>query len=783
MALIELLSFVRKETDNQDLETYILVFDDGMNLSPAITVSMGEPDELQVHLSQTSISCHGDDDGKLNTAVVGGIHASDGDFSSSSVENTNFGCLGYSLQEPHASPAERSRYHIHLEDVANFTIGSAGNPNNFSGADNGVFGRFCHQITLEDNNFDDFTVNTNTSLLRTGIAALFEGFDPISLPQDASLRMIGGLIIFDSNEFTDCEGGIAVYNEGFNAHDNTMTNVKFCILGQRPNSLTFVSIKDNHLFDTQIGIDLRAIGWTQVMIEGNEISVIAPPSGQITSGIRVVEPTRSVSLITGNLIIQNNPEINLLGTHGIFLLNVQRARVSGNIINMNHDPASNPVYGIRIENGNKNVLCGNEVKGAVSLDINNKSAISIEGSPRTSIECDNVTDYTETGLELSETCDNSRIRVNQFNNHDYGIVLSNNGIIGPQTDFDAPNTYPANAFIGDGSGTFGQYALESRSSYAGINDFWIGNSGFFIPNGNNLTGIGSSFSTNYIPGYSEYSCPSTCDDVVFPELIDMDFADKVVADSISFTSNEDLMKWKLKYSLFDQLSRDTSSFTLLHFSDFMDSVAYTNLIEFYNTSELINLTNDSTYFTDSTAVHTLLDAALSINDGITTSIDFESYLQYVNSIYFLLVSTYNYQLSNEEYELVINIANRCPYEDGPAVYCARAILAMQDDRTFFDDSELCVEESRFSSANTYALDHLLIYPIPANNELNIKTFKDVIKFVEIFDNLGQLVNTLINYQHSTQMNISLQSYPPGIYQIKVKVSSGKLYNEKFVIIK
>jgi hypothetical protein len=243
------------------------------------------------------------------------------------------------------------------------------------------------------------------------------------------------------------------------------------------------------------------------------------------------------------------------------------------------------------------------------------------------------------------------------------------------------------------------------------------------------------------------------------------------------------MRWKLKYSLFDQLARDTSTITLLHFDDFIDSVSTTNLMEFYSTFELINLTTDSTYFSDSTTVHTMLDGAITINDGITTSEDFESYLQYINSIYFLLVSNYNYQLSNEEYEIVINIANRCPYVDGQAVYHARAILSMQGDKYYYNDSDLCAEESRIGNANQQPSDQLILYPVPAQNELHIKTGKDIIERIEIFNHLGQVIHNSTNDKNSGQMTIPLFSYSPGIYQIRVKVRSGKHYNEKFVIIK
>jgi hypothetical protein len=727
------------------------------------------------------------DDAEFQRNFIG-IHASDGDFSSSSVENTTFGCLNtsgtaqaYSLKEPHASPAERSRFHIHLEDVTNFNIGSVGNSNNFAGADNGVFGRFCHQITLEDNNFDDFTENTNTGLVRTGIAARFEGFDPISLPQNASLRVIGGLIIFDTNNFTDCEGGIAVYNEGFEAQHNVMTNVNFGIVGQWPNSLTHVTIFDNDINGTQIGVDMRAIGWTNVTIEENEISVITPPTNEVAAAIRVLEPVRSFRSSQGNLKILNNDPINTLGTHGILIENIQRARISGNVINMNHTSLSELVYGIEVVNGNQNLLCGNIVSGDDFANMEFKHAISVVESPRTAVECNEINN-SQRSIEYRNTCPDSRIRANTLNYNDFGIVLADLGVIGPQTEFEDPGTYPANEYVGDGSFNFNTAALGSFDSDAAQNPFWIGGTDPFVPYGTVDNGGGATSFAPIDPSNTEYVCPA-CNTVIFPELIDMDFADKIAGDSMTFDANEELMRWKLKYSLFDQLARDTSTITLLHFDDFIDSVSTTNLMEFYSTFELINLTTDSTYFSDSTTVHTMLDGAITINDGITTSEDFESYLQYINSIYFLLVSNYNYQLSNEEYEIVINIANRCPYVDGQAVYHARAILSMQGDKYYYNDSDLCAEESRIGNANQQPSDQLILYPVPAQNELHIKTGKDIIERIEIFNHLGQVIHNSTNDKNSGQMTIPLFSYSPGIYQIRVKVRSGKHYNEKFVIIK
>ena len=64
---------------------------------------------------------------------------------------------------------------------------------------------------------------------------------------------------------------------------------------------------------------------------------------------------------------------------------------------------------------------------------------------------------------------------------------------------------------------------------------------------------------------------------------------------------------------------------------------------------------------------------------------------------------------------------------------------MEGNRHYFDDSELCVEDTRFSSSVIHDKSQLTIYPIPAVNELNVNTKKDYVQTIEIFNQLGQLI--------------------------------------------
>lgn len=63
-------------------------------------------------------------------------------------------------------------------------------------------------------------------------------------------------------------------------------------------------------------------------------------------------------------------------------------------------------------------------------------------------------------------------------------------------------------------------------------------------------------------------------------------------------------------------------------------------------------------------------------------------------------------------------------------------------------------------------EKITLYPNPGNTEITIKSM-DTIYEVKIYNSLGSQVNTIENIQQ-TELNVSIQDYPAGIYLVEVR---------------
>jgi hypothetical protein len=144
-------------------------------------------------------------------------------------------------------------------------------------------------------------------------------------------------------------------------------------------------------------------------------------------------------------------------------------------------------------------------------------------------------------------------------------------------------------------------------------------------------------------------------------------------------------------------------------------------------------------------------------------------------------------LSVSDIELLQPIAESCPNILGDAVYWARGMLSMYQNRQY-DDMEICMSEniesrSAKSEYEEYEMDKLNVFPNPASNfiniivELNPKEIGDI----QIVD-----VNGSVRYHsvvNANKLTVDTKSYPTGIYFIKYKTNTGKETIKKLLISK
>ncbi|MBL0267114.1 MAG: hypothetical protein IPP99_00100 [Chitinophagaceae bacterium] len=86
---------------------------------------------------------------------------------------------------------------------------------------------------------------------------------------------------------------------------------------------------------------------------------------------------------------------------------------------------------------------------------------------------------------------------------------------------------------------------------------------------------------------------------------------------------------------------------------------------------------------------------------------------------------------------LISMAEQCPLSGGPAVYLARSLYSWLNLDVEYNDAQICIQNGLvLRKRNDSFLPEFIVFPNPAENELNLKyTVEDDVKF-ELIDQLG-----------------------------------------------
>lgn len=161
-------------------------------------------------------------------------------------------------------------------------------------------------------------------------------------------------------------------------------------------------------------------------------------------------------------------------------------------------------------------------------------------------------------------------------------------------------------------------------------------------------------------------------------------------------------------------------------------------------------------------------------DELSSEVELENDLFQVNKI--LLRLKTGIQPNSEEYNTVIDLANSCIEEYGPAVVTARVIMSVVDENYLpFDCRDTDIEERNNFSEVSPTNSGVALFPNPAKDYLTIENEKKA--DVLIYDMSGTL-----RLSHTTLTNVStinISELPTGLYYIRLK-GENKTY--KFVKI-
>ena len=156
-----------------------------------------------------------------------------------------------------------------------------------------------------------------------------------------------------------------------------------------------------------------------------------------------------------------------------------------------------------------------------------------------------------------------------------------------------------------------------------------------------------------------------------------------------------------------------------------------------------------------------------------------------------------YLLSDEEIELLLDLAAHCPNKYGQAVYSARVLIRTQNgyENYYWDDQEICSANIAYRKAAAKLEEKaqpekdFIIYPNPATNELNfaIKNTADcgenVQMSIEIRDILGNLVYVKLYTEFVATGKINIDILANGAYIISYSCGNTASSHHSFIIHK
>jgi hypothetical protein len=293
---------------------------------------------------------------------------------------------------------------------------------------------------------------------------------------------------------------------------------------------------------------------------------------------------------------------------------------------------------------------------------------------------------------------------------------------------------------------------------------------------------------------------------------------RMVQDTTYNTEEEGMNDFFEKMSLYSVLKQyDTipEDSILAHF---MDIEQYQTIGKFYNAQSELALAFDSSLYGYDTIYNEINDSINKVikhehlNNAVNYLSDINTPLQAVQYYQQIAQLQINYLLHDSltinELESAKSIAALCIYNYGAAVSNARALVSIVEDSTIeWNDNETCFSNFRTSdndnkeylegiaAANEERINkkpeskllhvnNIIVYPNPANNEINLAYNSIEIGSKFIFYNyLGNEVTVRIISNNSGILNIDATKFGNGLYLYKLLgINGNKISEGKFNIL-
>jgi len=525
-----------------------------------------------------------------------------------------------------------------------------------------------------------------------------------------------------------------------------------------------------------------------VAIAGNEFYWTSQNNG-FHPAISVYNYTKSQVPVK---IVGNFIDAYRKGIHGVnFLEGIIECNTINDLQNPSSAAPNEYSFGI-LTQGCSNSYSYNTVMGNTNSD-NRVMGISVNVDDAPALHCN---DIDEVGIALMASgyngyCD---FRTDYLNDCNVGLYLHHStGFIGPQGGSNDPcdinfigtfqswdtytfnangansplyvrtsPTYPyqpsnngtnniaftINTTSGTGLTCDANYCSDQLSQYYSANP---GNgAGGYITTGNLLYGLSPSLLSKYL---------------------------NVIQDSVNYTSFVPEMRWLGKYHVLDKLLQNNIGLNQVY-SGFINTCA----------SNSIGKT---------VQVHALIDAksytmASLINNNInrTNKID-SSYCLYNGLFLKGIAGKDGIEFDNTDIASLVDLAWKCPFEYGTAVYSARLTLGEMGDTTwYFNQCETASASNglkgvRYPSGVQEAVTTTRVYPNPAQTDITLETIVPVGQNAEFYllNCLGEKVISLQITEGVHTIPIRVKGLSSGLYLWGVKCTDGKFESGKLIVNK
>jgi len=130
-------------------------------------------------------------------------------------------------------------------------------------------------------------------------------------------------------------------------------------------------------------------------------------------------------------------------------------------------------------------------------------------------------------------------------------------------------------------------------------------------------------------------------------------------------------------------------------------------------------------------------------------------------------------LTPAQWAAISPIAHQCASEGGTAVYLARALYQMQENKAFNDESLCSAVEERTTTAKPPIADKSRLWPNPGNGQINLWVAGVAAKetaIVQITDISGKIMQTVDVHLSDENAAIDASQLSPGLYFCTVKAA-------------